>query len=55
MGTETLQLIATAAGQILRTKATVTKSRNSIERCRRHQTINGTVQKMEGETEIGGN
>jgi hypothetical protein len=35
MATETLKLIATAAGQISRSKGTVMKSRDSIERCRR--------------------
>jgi hypothetical protein len=33
MGTETLKLISTAAGQLLRTKDTVLKSRDSVERC----------------------
>jgi hypothetical protein len=35
MGTEILRLISTAAGQILRTKGTVLKSRDSVERCQR--------------------
>jgi hypothetical protein len=35
MGTEILKLISTTAIQLLRTKRTVTKSHNSIDRCRR--------------------
>jgi hypothetical protein len=35
MGTEILKLISIAADQILRSKGTVIKSRDSIERCRR--------------------
>jgi hypothetical protein len=35
MGTETLKLLFTAAGQILRTKGTVLKSRDRVERCQR--------------------
>jgi hypothetical protein len=35
MGMETLKLISRAAGQILRSKGTVMKSHDSMERCRR--------------------
>jgi hypothetical protein len=35
MDTETLNLISTSAGQILRTKAIVMKSRDSVERSQR--------------------
>ena len=48
MGTEILKLISITADQILRSKGTVIKSRDSIERCRR--LLKGSMVRCERES-----